>query len=168
MPAKRQIHRQTYASASELPRAGADSVMKKLVTGLPRDLKGDILRAYEAQLSSLAYTLTNKDLRRRTQRQVEELSMVIALAAFNRLVMLQMRGFADFGRSLIRKHGVTGIAVGRETFEGRTLDRLHEVAVAFQQCVIECRIPKYMLEYADVPSLLEMYDSRLKKLSRAG
>jgi hypothetical protein len=141
--------------------------MKSLVVGLPRDLRSDVLRAYEAQLSSLAYTLTNKDLSRRTQRQVEELSIVIALAAFNRLIMLQFRGFAEFGRTLIRRHNVLSVAVGREQVERHTFDGLHDTAVAFQQRLMLCKIPKYMLEYPDVPSLLEMYDARLGRTPRA-
>jgi hypothetical protein len=87
---------------------------------------------------------------------------VIALATFNRIVLLQMRGFASFGRRLIDDHDVTSLTLGRASFAGADFERLLHIAVSFQRRLQRSGIPKYMLEYSDVPSLLSIYDRRAK------
>jgi hypothetical protein len=124
---------------------------------LSRSLRQAIWRSYEAHLVSLTFAL-KKERQANTESQLDELPVIIALSAFNRLVMLQMRGFAKFGRQLSTRHDIGSLRIGRDIFGSEDFEELRSITVAYQKRMQWIGIPKYMLEYSDVPALLRMYD----------
>lgn len=151
-----------YENLGQLPRGDADTVLRELVTPLSYKLRDSVWRAYESHLTALLFAL-RKGRIARPPAQLEEIILVIAFAAFNRLIMLQMRGFATFGRRLSRRHDISTLVVGNAAFKAADFEELRDLAISFQRYLQRCGIPKYMLEYPDVPRLMLEYDKALNQ-----
>lgn len=143
-----------------LPRETGDELLEELQSSLSYKLRQSVWQAYEAHLNSLRFQLQRPQTRKYETGQLEEIVTLIALAAYNRLILLQMRGFAAFGNKLIKSYDAKGLTLGSTDFTQHDFTALHELAIAFQTQLQVCGIPKYMLEYPDVPTLLSMYDQR--------